>query len=539
MDPEPASTPPPLQPRPEPSEAVLPAGLRAERDDRPRPPARRGRRGRGRGWLAGLLGLAAAMGAAWYWQDVLRRELPGTRFNHILVEAGRALEAGQLLGEGGARELYQAALAQSPDNDLARQGLARVGAQLLERARGRLADGDREGARADLEAARALLGGGSLVEALEQELAAATPAVDEAGPLLQQADDALQAGRLTGRDGAAALYRQILDEDPHNALAVAGLGRVAAALAARVRTALAAGDMQAAADGLDAIDRLVPGWPGLTGLRGEMAAAGERRRQEVAGLLDRAEAAIADGRLTEGRASARSLLAQATALDPGNARASRLAVDAARTLLVQARAALEESRAERAEGLLGQAARFAPQLPELSRAQAELQALRERLNRPLEGRELTPAESAQLQRLADQAEHALVAGRLILPPGDSAWDAYRAMQALDPHNAAAAEGLARLPGHARILFDQALAAGRPQGARQYLDAVRQVAPSDPALPSMTRRLGGALLDQADARLGDGRAQDAAQVLAMARELVPDEPRLARLESRLRALQAGY
>ena len=127
---------------------------------------------------------------------------------------------------------------------------------------------------------------------------------------------------------------------------------------------------------------------------------------------------------------------------------------------------------------------------------------------------------------------------MIIAPGDSAYDKYRAALAIDGSNKDALDGLAKLPERAKDLFAQALTEGAPQRARAMLDSVRQIAPDDATIPAMTERLARAFLDQTDARISEGRRADAVRAFDAARELRPNDPRLAPLQARLRAMVEG-
>src|SRR5690606_6101784 len=107
-----------------------------------------------------------------------------------------------------------------------------------------------------------------------------------------------------------------------------------------------------------------------------------------------------------------------------------------------------------------------------------------------------PARDRQVQSLLEQARKAVQAGHLMLPPGESAYDRYRAVRALDPRNAAALAGLAALPEQARERFEQALAAGRLREAHGHIETIQGLAPGDPMLPDLRQRLARALLGYA-------------------------------------------
>jgi len=520
--------------------------MRAERQ----PSARAPSRGRGgRFAVAALVLVAVAGGAAWHYQDALRHLLPRTAFNDTLSRAQQALDAGNLVGNQGdsARELFLAVRAQDPDNDTARRGLDTVARRLLEQAQQALASGDLATAHADLDAARDLLGGGAdvdkLAQAIKQHETPRGAQVDATAQALDAAAAALAADHIIGADGAAALYQRVLDGDANNAIAQAGLRKCADALAAQARAALDSGDVTAAAARSDDIARILPNYPGQTELLGDITRARDAARAaqeaKLAALLDRAEAAARDGHLSGADDAALELFREAQRLDPANARAQQGLRRVAQAFLVRANAALDDDNPGAAEQLIGSAAQVAPDLPDLRAARINLRELRERLAIGAEQAVVTPAQAAQVQRLVADAERAAQAGALIVPPGDCAYDKYRAALAIDGNSAAARDGLAKLPARAKALFAQALTDGAPQRARNLFEAVRQIAPDDPALPALGDKLANAFLDQADQRIGEGRREDATRALDAARSLSPGSPRIAPLQDRLRAMMEAH
>lgn len=531
---------PPPGERAEPNLGRIDQIVAALDDDAPRGNGRRRAKPQPRrAWLpvALALGVVVLGFAAWHWQDRLRALLPRTEFNDTLSRAQRALDAGNLTGNQGdsARELFLAARAQDPDNDTARRGVDTVGRKLLERATAALQAGDAGAARSALEGARELLGGGSEVERLDAELKQAEVQGDETAQLLDHAQAALAAGRIVDADGAAAIYQRVLASGKADALAQDGLQKCADALAALARSALAAGDAATAAARSDDIVRVLPNYAGLPALRGEIAKAREAERAVQEQTLDRAEAAIRAGRFTGGADSALELFRSVQKQDPSSARAQQGLRRIAQAFVVQANAAIDDGNATAAEKALNAATELAPDLADLRAARVNLRELRERTAIDAERTPVTSEQAERVRRLVAEAGSASVAGNLIVPPGDSAWDKYRAALAIDPNDRDALAGIARLPARAKELFAQALADGMPQRAHIQLDALRQTAPEDSAIGAMSERLANAFLDQADARLGEGRRADAARALGAARELNPNNPRLAPLETRLQAM----
>jgi len=140
--------------------------------------------------------------------------------------------------------------------------------------------------------------------------------------------------------------------------------------------------------------------------------------------------------------------------------------------------------------------------------------------------------------LLDEADKAMAAGNLILPPGDCAFDKYRAALRLDGNNAKAFAGLNRIPARAKELFEQAIKAGTPNKARSYIDAITEADPGDTSAPAMRERLANAFLDQADARIVQGQRAEATRALNSAKELSPNNSRLPSVDAKLQSMPAS-
>lgn len=510
--------------------------LRASRSDqRPRgkrPPRRMP-------WIALVIVLLVMGGAffAWKHQDRLRAYLPSTELNDVLARAQRALEAGNLTGTtgGSAQELFQSARSIDPDNDIARRGLNEVGEKLIGQARTALEHNDLTSARRAAATARELLGGGAAVDQIMAAITALETRGTETEALLDSAQQALASGRLLGDDGAIALYQRVLAGDATNALAKAGINRSADALKIVATSALQADDATTAAARIEDIARIVPGYPELPDLRVQF---GKQRENTAAALerdLARGEAHLRAGRFSGAPDSAQALFESVLQRDPANARARAGLRSVARALIVQAHAAIEDSNPGLADRWLAQAEALESDVVELRAARVELRELRERLAIAAERPKASPADLDRLQKLIAEAALASEAGRLIEPPGNSAYDKYRAALAIDGNSQAASEGLARLPVRARELFDQLLVEAALSRALGMIDAVRQLSPSDAALAPMKARLANAYLDLAEKRIGEGDRQDAARAIKSAQDLNPDTARLANLEQKLREL----
>nr|MDQ2971899.1 hypothetical protein [Pseudomonadota bacterium] len=467
---------------------------------RARPSAPPPRRHRTLAWVVGVVIALVALGGAWVWshQNTLRADLPRTQLNSLLTRADRALTQGKLSGTpDSARDLYEAALALDPDSEQALGGLRKVGAAELTRAKDDLKTGKLDDARAALEEARGLLGGGSGVAEVDTALAKAANHGAGAGTSLDQAQSALVAGRIDGRNGAAELYRRVLAADPGNAVARHGLDQVGGALATRVQDQLAKGDRAGAQRTLDRLTGLLPSNVQLPTLRAAIAQAEHDSQAQRDRHLAQGEADLRAGKFTgTGDDNALSQFQAVLVGEPGNAKARQGLGQVAQALIVRANAAVDSGHPDDAKQLLDAAGKLAPKSADLVAARSRLHASAPAprtvdAGQPLPAPALAPAQSAKVARLVRQADNAAHRGGLMLPPGDSAYDLYRAALAIDGDNAQAQAGLQALPQIARDLFGQAMHSGRLQHAGDLLSTLVQLSPGDPALTPMQRDLGSA------------------------------------------------
>ncbi|WP_199100212.1 tetratricopeptide repeat protein [Dyella sp. ASV21] len=521
------------------------SGPEHRRGSSARPPAPRERK---RGWLIPVV-LLVAIGAGtglWIEQDKLRGLVPSTELDGVLGRAEIALQEGRLDGNDGssARELFEAARALQPDNDRARDGLRKVGLAEVARADAALQAGKLDEADQALAAARELLGGGSDVDRLGQALSAARNGSVQTANLIEQAQAALDAGKLDGDGGAGALYRKVLTADPGNAVASHGLDKVGEALAAQAHKALDAGDRATASTLTDRLAALLPNYGELPALRAALVQASQQDNSQLTDAIKQGQDALRAGRIAgEGNDTALAYFKAALAIDPDNADAKAGLGQVAQALIVQANAAIDSGDNAQARKLLDQAAAWAPRSAELAAARAHLGDTR-KAAAPTDGvgpaqdadnlqhPPLTPQQSAELARTVQRAEAAAAQGKLMLPPGESAYDLYRQALAIDGNNETARHGLETLPNLAISQFNQALAAGRLSVASDRLADLSDLSPGDAGQGQLRQRLAGAWMDQAEQQLQSGDRPGAAQSLDGARKLAPGNPRLTALMARL-------
>jgi tetratricopeptide (TPR) repeat protein len=521
------------------------------RDKRPggsQPPPFRGRekrepapRGSRRGWWIALVVLLVLVGAgAWAFthQTMLRGLLPQTQLNSVLTRADDALAAGKLTGgPDSARELYEAARALDPDNERALAGLQKVGDEELERALQALKRRDYASARSDLEQARSLLGGGTGVEAVDNELAKAVLQDANINELISQARAALANGQIDGASGAAALFGKVLAGDPHNAVARHGMDQVGDVLATRVQNRLDQNDRAGARKALADLAHLLPRYSQLPNLRAAVAAADRAADTQRDQHLAQGEADLRAGKIAGSDSdNAEAQFKAALAADPGNAKAQAGLGKVAEALIVQANAAIDAGQPRDAKALLDEAAEWAPKSADLVAARSRLASRPATPPAPTSAGGappvLSPAQSAKVARLVARAEAAARKGEIMLPPGDCAYDLYRAALGIDGDNAQAQAGLRALPEITRDQFNRALESGSLEQAHDMLATLEQLDPGDPSTDTMRHRLGSAWLDRAEHDASLGRSAAAQTALQEARQLVPEDPRIGQLGARI-------
>ncbi len=488
-------------------------------------------------WLlsAGLMAALAVL--AWREQERLRDWLPQTRMARLEGVADAALAAGRLDGDDGALPAFRAMLAMDPENARARQGLREIGEYALREASAAIEAGDLERAAARLGLARELGVPDALLAPLQARLAP-PPRPDTLEPLLLQARAALAAGHLSGgADSAAALFRRVLEQDPAHALARRGLADTQQGLLAIAQDRIAEDDLEAAQQRIADVEALDPAHPGLPQARAALgeAQAGRRARREVA--LAEAEASLAAGRLVEGEDSARARYRRLLEAEPGLEAAREGLQRVAGKLLEQAQRRAADFEFDAARALIAEAERTAADHPGLAASRlrlAEAEAAQRRLNAGA-GADAATSGTRLAALLADAAD-AVDAGRLVSPPGSSAYDLYRAAQAIAPAHAEVRDGLARLPGLARSAVETALGQRALSRASGYLDALQTLDAGDPALPDLRRRVASAYLALAIERLEGGQLRGADEAVERAREIDPNHPELAAVRARVE--QAG-
>ncbi|WIG55994.1 MAG: Serine/threonine kinase [Rhodanobacteraceae bacterium] len=212
----------------------------------------------------------------------------------LLTDAGKAARAGNLIGpdKDSALVLVLEAAKQAPDDPHVKTAVSLLHARLIANVQQSLATGDADAARANLDALKQLPGAQDDLPALAARIDAAA----KVQPLLEQASELVQKGKLEGPgdDTALAVYRKVLILDPENVVARQGLQRVQQASLDRALSAAAQNDDAKADAALADAAAILPSSPALADTRARIAA---MRSGRADNLMSQAESALDAGNL--------------------------------------------------------------------------------------------------------------------------------------------------------------------------------------------------------------------------------------------------
>lgn len=176
---------------------------------------------------------------------------------------------------------------------------------------------------------------------------------DDVDVALEEAQAAMEAGRLIEPDGdnALARFRSVLESEPDNEAAQAGIDEIVGELVSQANEALDDGRVQEALELVSAVETIRPDAQGLAELQDRV-----EQSQEVIGLLSSASDAIQAGRLVSPEDdNALARYRQVLELDPENADARQGIQNLEQRLLDRATSAARERDFGEAESLLAQA----------------------------------------------------------------------------------------------------------------------------------------------------------------------------------------
>jgi serine/threonine-protein kinase PpkA len=386
--------------------------------------------------------------------------------------------------------------------------------------------------------------------------------------------------------GAAAAFHRVLSVDSSNGAAQQGMAEVGTLYEAAITQALQEQDGARAQVligdyGLYFSDS--GKWADFQGALEQMGeekrlAAAQSERLEI--LLGRASQQIQEQQLAEARAS----LDQARAIDPDyaglqevrealvNAETAAMANEERwadytpgqrqefEDAIAVANLAITENQFDEAEDSLSQAARIAPEMPDLAVLGDTLSA----------AREATAEQQAQIEGSLERADAAVAA--LATDPAQAAGAAglYQEVLLVDPDNSAAQQGLTVLVDYFITSAGNAAAAGNFEGAGEILATAEALVPDQQTVAGLQDKLPeleaawekeqllaaetkseiDALLSQADAAMAEytddsSKALEAAdfdladEILVAAEQAIPGQAAVGRLQSELPGLEKAW
>lgn len=478
---------------------------------------------------------AAVGGLALFMLLVLLRQplgdwvMKSPRTTQLLAQGDQALAAGRLSAAdgSGARELFTTALALDGDRPEGREGLARTGLAALARARAQTLAGELEAAEASLALARELQVPQPEAAAVARLLRDRRAAAVGHEALLRQAGQALVAGRLADGEAAALpLFARVLTLWPDNLEALEGREDALTDLLQQSRNAAAEGELEVAARQLAQARGFDAGHADLPASEAALATALDERlaraaRERRRGQWERAAASL-QSVLAVVPEDARALEARDTLGSALLARSQRLGGD------FELAAAQRDIELARALGMATPAVVLAEQQRQRARA------ARDALAASAGERAGSPRATRALQPLLAKMQEAEREGRFISPPGDNAFDALRAAQAVAPRDPRVRRAAARLLPATRQCFADGLRQNRVEAAGNCLQAWQTLAPGDAALEPARRRLAQRWLAIGSERLGRGDVAFASRAAEQAGFWFPALGELPPFEQRLQA-----
>lgn len=318
--------------------------------------------------------------------------------------------------------------------------------------------------------------------------------------LTADAAAALARGHLTAPDGSGAreLYEAARAIDPDQAAPRAGLARVAEAALAQAAAGVEAGRFGEAHAHLRLAREL-----SIPRERADAIAIRLREREAALagldGLVARADVARADGRLHGDASAALPLYARVLVLEPGRADALRGRDEALAALLEQARADLRRGDLQAAAGGIAAARDYDPGHVDLPDTQARL--------------------TEELDALRRRAAVDFAGGRL-----DAAVATWRRLQAFDPDDAAARDGLQQAAAALASRAQRQGADFRFADAETTLSRARALAPDAAAVVAAQSALERARRRHAQLQASAAGSDRADRVPVLLREAAEAEAR---------------
>jgi hypothetical protein len=326
----------------------------------------------------------------------------------------------------------------------------------------------------------------------QDRLLALLPSNAQTAEWLDQAIAAEQQGRWYGEgpDQASSLYQRVLDADPGNRAAQAGLRRVAAYLIERADQALVDGNpaqnemlLQRAAElAPDLVSRSQRTLPEPV----VETPQADPRQQQLQALVAEGQSFASQGKIMgpDGD-NAIARFKAALAIDADDPDARRGLDEIADRLVDDFGAAVAAEQVGRAEELLLVLDGLGVSDESLDPLRGQLGRLRDTLDqREQAARELQATIAGYLAR----GDSALAADRISNPAGDNAIAHYRSALELDPENAEAKQGLKQTASRLLVLSEIALEDDRLDQAGSMIAEIETLEPNLSGLDRARRRL---------------------------------------------------
>ncbi len=473
------------------------------------------------GWLMALgVLLLAGAGTWWGWQQYPQWFGQGDDVARLLAAADANLRARRLTSpaDNNAWDMYRRVLNLQPGNSEAMAGMERViksymelfneamGQKEFDKASGYLSRiKERHPDSPMLKKGQQRLKVAKQVQAAERERRRQTE--EDVARLLAAADANLRARRLTSPadNNAWDMYRRVLNLQPGNSEAVAGMERVIKSYMELFNEAMGQKEFDKASGYLSRIKERHPDSPMLK--KGQQrlkvakqvqAAERERRRQteeDVARLLAAADANLRARRLTSpADNNAWDMYRRVLNLQPGNSEAVAGMERVITSYMELFDEALGQKEFDKASGYLSRISELHPDSPLLEEGQQRLKVAKQVQAAERERRRQTEEDVARLLAAADAN---LRARRLTSPADNNAWDMYRRVLNLQPGNSEAVAGMERVITSYMELFDEALGQKEFDKASGYLSRISELHPDSPLLEEGQQRLEVAKQVQAD------------------------------------------
>lgn len=295
------------------------------------------------------------------------------KLTELVDRASQALVDGHITGPNGAATLYDKILAVDPDNAVARHGLHQVGSAIATLASSALGQNDVQQATTRIDQLTALMPNNAQLPNLRAQLVSLQQQNQiQRTQSLQQAHQLLTHGHITHPLGNNALeiYHAVLQQDPGNNAAIAGLAQVATALIVQAQANLETGHLRTAKDLLAEVQTLTPHSAMLAATQAQLEQRLARRHQikltpaqrvRIQHLLQLAQRATSQGHyLLPPGTSAYDLYRQVLVLDGHNTIALNQLAALPEQVAKQTTTALDAGKLKHAGNLLSTLTQLAP-----------------------------------------------------------------------------------------------------------------------------------------------------------------------------------